>query len=515
MINCEISNTCNSESPEIIPLSRYQKEKTELEKIIDCKNLNILNLQLTLQYEQIKNKIYTDIIQKQTNIKLEDIIKESKNQINIYNFANGNIPIIVTNSSSSPILEIIQKTKSKTRIKKNKKITEDIDIVVETDEEESNEIQTDCKNKQTFRRVKDFIKISEKELDTKLKEDIVKAEKKIEEIVYNNFDVSQKEIIENIEELFEQLQTSRIYKPILLNIKESRRKLLGKLNLIDYSSLVLSHTTRLEDIFSKKKYNKNKINKTINSSLTPLDARFIHYEGYTNISIDIDDVQKFGLVLDILAHHEKQFVPYDNKVFFKSVKNYGLSLFELHECVEKCLINKYGFHNIIYLDRKQNNNKKGSPYSFYSLNTVKGHHRNWKMECRLEDFTLDFIDNVLPYCISLFRKIYKDVFTDNVYREDYMYKSQITEFDCEQLIQNIISLSKPNSLCKVFQQIIVNNCTLDCTETDKFNFYADDKLQQKRLESSIDTEDDISSVFKQLFDGLSTEDALKLINIKS
>jgi len=515
MINCEISNTCNSESPEIIPLSRYQKEKTELEKIIDCKNLNILNLQLTLQYEQIKNKIYTDIIQKQTNIKLEDIIKESKNQINIYNFANGNIPIIVTNSSSSPILEIIQKTKSKTRIKKNKKITEDIDIVVETDEEESNEIQTDCKNKQTFRRVKDFIKISEKELDTKLKEDIVKAEKKIEEIVYNNFDVSQKEIIENIEELFEQLQTSRIYKPILLNIKESRRKLLGKLNLIDYSSLVLSHTTRLEDIFSKKKYNKNKINKTINSSLTPLDARFIHYEGYTNISIDIDDVQKFGLVLDILAHHEKQFVPYDNKVFFKSVKNYGLSLFELHECVEKCLINKYGFHNIIYLDRKQNNNKKGSPYSFYSLNTVKGHHRNWKMECRLEDFTLDFIDNVLPYCISLFRKIYKDVFTDNVYREDYMYKSQITEFDCEQLIQNIISLSKPNSLCKVFQQIIVNNCTLDCTETDKFNFYADDKLQQKRLESSIDTEDDVSSVFKQLFDGLSKEDSLKLFNIKS
>ena len=507
MINCEISEP-----------SKYQKEKTELEKIIDCKNLNILNLQLTLQYEQMKNKIFTDIIETHTNIKLEDIIEESKNQINIYNFANGNIPIILTNfiknnSSNCPILEI---TKPKTRIKKNKKITEDIDIVVEIDEEDSVEIiQSDSKNKQTFRRVKDFIKISEKELDTKLKEDIVKAEKKIEEIVYNNFDVSQKEIIENIEELFEQLHTSRIYKPILLNIKELRRKLLGKLNLIDYSSLVSSHTTRLEDIFSKKKYNKNKINKTINSSLTPLDARFIHYEGYTNISIDIDDVQKFGLVLEILVQHEKQFVPYDNKVFFKSIKNYGLSLFELHECAEKCLINKYGFHNIIYLDRKQNNNKKGSPYSFYSLNTVKGHHRNWKMECRLEDFTLDFIDNVLPYCINLFRKIYKDVFTDNVYREDYMYKSQITEFDCEQLIQNIISLSKPNSLCKVFQQLIVNNCTLDCTETDKFNFYADDKLQQKRLESSIDNEEDVASVFKQLFDGLTTEDALKLFSIKS
>ena len=113
MINCEISEP-----------SKYQKEKTELEKIIDCKNLNILNLQLTLQYEQMKNKIFTDIIETHTNIKLEDIIEESKNQINIYNFANGNIPIILTNfiknnSSNCPILEI---TKPKTRIKKNKKI---------------------------------------------------------------------------------------------------------------------------------------------------------------------------------------------------------------------------------------------------------------------------------------------------------------------------------------------------------------------------------------------------------
>jgi hypothetical protein len=77
------------------------------------------------------------------------------------------------------------------------------------------------------------------------------------------------------------------------------------------------------------------------------------------------------------------------------------------------------------------------------LEKIKEDKRCWKMECRLEDFSTDFADNVLPYCISLFRKIYKDVFEDNIYRPDYMTKSQILEFDCEQLVQNIILLAQP------------------------------------------------------------------------
>ena len=136
------------------------------------------------------------------------------------------------------------------------------------------------------------------------------------------------------------------------------------------------------------------------------------------------------------------------------------------------------------------------------------------MECRLEDFTLDFIDNVLPYCINLFRKIYKDVFADNIYRTDYMFKSQITEFDCEQLIQNIIFLAKPNLLFKTFQQIIIDNCTFTSTETDKFNLYGDDKLQQKRLSSFQNSDQDISKIFERLFDGITPEDSLKLLYSK-
>ena len=512
----------------------YIIKNSKLETKLKNKDIIIMNLQLRLQYEQIKNKVYANIIQTQTGIQLEDIIKESKNEINVYNFENGNIPVIVHDfinpSKRSTSLEDIKPQKyiiepSVNKTKKNKVIEEN-DLIVEdeeTPEEKHNDIDgiessplisKPIRIQPKFRRVKEYIKISEKELDTKLKEDVVRVEKELEEIVYNNFDVSHKEIIDNIEELFVQINTNRVYTANLFTMKELRRKLLGKINLEEYTSLILSHVKRLEDIFTNKNYNKKKINQVIHTTLTPLDTRLIYYEGYSNVIMDVDDVQKFGLALGVLVNHQKQFVPYDNKVFFRNIKNYGLSLFELQECIEKYLINIYGFHNIIYLNRNQIKNKKGGdPYSFYSLDTVK-EHRYWKMECRLEDFTLDFIDNLLPYCINLFRKIYKDIFTDNVYRPDYMSKSQITEFDCEQLIQNIISLAKPNSLCKTIQQIIIDNCTFTTTETDKFNLYGDDKLQQKRLASAVDTDDDISKVFKRVFDGLSTEDALKLLYSK-
>ena len=188
-------------------------------------------------------------------------------------------------------------------------------------------------------------------------------------------------------------------------------------------------------------------------------------------------------------------------------------MFELRECVERCLINKYGFQNIIYLSRPKSSIK--DPYSFYTLEKIKEDKRCWKMECRLEDFSIDFTDNVLPYCISLFRKIYKDVFEDNIYRPDYMTKSQILEFDCEQLVQNIILLAQPISLYKMFHELIISKSTFTSTESDKFNLYGDDKLQQKRFESNTnDSDEDTCQIIKRLFDGISHDDAVNLLNSK-
>ena len=107
----------------------------------------------------------------------------------------------------------------------------------------------------------------------------------------------------------------------------------------------------------------------------------------------------------------------------------------------------------------------------------------------------------------MFRKIYCDVFSDNIFRLDYQSKSTITEFDCEQLLQNTIMLSKPIDLCKLVQSIIIKNCTLVSTESDKFNMKSDDKLQKKRYSNGeFGNCYDFNDTIKSLFDGINQAD---------
>lgn len=479
-------------------------KNTQLETRLKTKDMSIMNLQLRLQFEQMKNKIYANIIQTQTDIKLDDIIQESDKEIHVFNFENGNIPLVVHEfATQKKESYIIEPPKSKPRKKiKRIKIEEPVtDLVVEEDEPKE-------QKKKTYRTVKEYIKTSEKELGSKLQEHVVEVDKEIDQIVYNNFDVSHKEISEALEKLFENIKDSRVYTVSLASMRRMRKKLLGKLTLDEYITLLEEHIKRLEEIFSGRKYPQKKVIKIISSALTPLDMRLAFFDGYTNINIEIDEVQKFGLALEILTEHQKQFVRYDKKLFFNNIKNYSMSLFDLRDCVERCLINRYGFQNVIYLVRPKSTLK--DPYAFYTLEKVK-EKRYWKMECRLEDFATDFSDNVMPYCISLFRKIYKDVFNDNVYRPDYMSKSQIMEFDCEQLIQNIILLCQPMRLCRMFQELIVEKSTFTPTESDKFNLYGDDKFQQKRFASNRDLDEETCQVIKRLFDGISEEDAMSVV----
>jgi hypothetical protein len=481
-------------------------KNTQLETRLKSKDMSIMNLQLRLQFEQMKNKIYSNIIQTQTDINIDDIIKEEEGVIHVFNFENGNIPLVVhefaTQKKESYVIEP-PKPKPRRKIRRVKIEEPVTDIVVEQDDDEKKVVK-----KKTYRTVKEYIKTSEKELGSKLQEYVVRVDKEIDQIVYNNFDVSHKDITESLEKLFDAIISSRVYTVSLSSMQKLRKKLLGKLTLVEYTTLLHEHVKRLNDIFSGRKCTQKKINKIVSSALTPLDMRLAFYSGYTNMNIEIDDVQKFGLALEILTEHQKMFVPYKKQTFFKSIRNYSLSLFELRDCVERCMINRYGFQNVIYLVRPKSTSK--DPYAFYTLEKVK-EKRCWKMECRMEDFSIDFADNLLPYCVALFRRIYKDVFNDNVYRSDYMEKSQITEFDCEQLIQNIILLGQPMGLCKMFQDVIISKSTFTPTESDKFNLYGDDKFQQKRFSSTRDIDEETCQVIKRLFDGISEEDALHVI----
>jgi hypothetical protein len=128
------------------------------------------------------------------------------------------------------------------------------------------------------------------------------------------------------------------------------------------------------------------------------------------------------------------------------------------------------------------------------------------MDCRLEDFSNNLINNILPYMINIFRNLYRDVFNDNEFRPKFNEYCQLTECDCEQLLQNIILMGQPKEFCNIIRNKVKIKAVYHPTENDKFNIIGDDTLQRKRFQHK--EEIDLIDILKQLFDGISSEEAV-------
>jgi hypothetical protein len=89
-----------------------------------------------------------------------------------------------------------------------------------------------------------------------------------------------------------------------------------------------------------------------------------------------------------------------------------------------------------------------------------------------------------------------------------------TNDECEQLLHNIITLAKPMEMCKIVQKIIMKECEITPSEIDKFDFYGDDKIQQKKFQKhfSENIKENPIDVIISLFDTITEEDAYKIVN---
>ena len=312
------------------------------------------------------------------------------------------------------------------------------------------------------------------------------------------------------EECFENIKSSRVYTKSLEAIKRTRMNIIGSMLYDDYKNLLISHTATLNNIFNSKNYAEKKIIQNITKSLSSLDMRILLYNGYTNVVLDMDDIQKFKTCLELSVSNHQVFVPFNNE-YVKYFQNYSSAVFSLKDNIERCLFNCYGFFNIIYLPI--NKSSDNDPYSFYILDKVEKNKRFWNMDCRLEELSNKIITNIRPYYMELFRKLYFDVFHDNEYRKNYSSTNTITENDCEQLIQNIFILSNPKKFCNYFRNIVKNKATFQASVKDKFNIHGDDPLQKKRFENT--KEFDVVEIVKLLFDNITSEESVDLYREKN
>lgn len=503
-------------------------------------------LKIELRFSQLENKVYKQIILNSNlpeNVKscfdnFQSIIEENIKEIvkdfkpfkldNIKETTKDTAKDTNKNTNKETIKETTKETKKRIEMENTSDRfsveLDDIDLQIENkvenlkvenlkedktqnkvEQNEENKVET---HKKTFKRVNEFVKNTEEELHANIEKKIEEVEKKHEKIILEKGDTDT--IKQKIDLLFEKLKSSKIYQSIIIEIKKERTNLLGIVSIIDYIKILETHYNIIKTYFETKSFNTKKIQEMLLKSMTTIDLRLGHFKGYTTTTLEPDDMENFSNSLNLFIDHKKDFIPYDNISIYSNIKNYSIAMFDIKNCIKRCIVNTYGCNNIVYI--KYSKSSKDDPYTFYVLKKVDK-CRSWIMDCRLENFSLCLVSNVLPYCIDLFRKIYKDVFEDNIYREGYMNKLNETKDECDQLLSNIITLSKPMEMCKLIQNIVISNCEITPSEIDKFDFYGDDKLQQKKFQKHFSEqikENSIDTILS-LFDNITEDDAVKLL----
>jgi hypothetical protein len=464
-------NKCGFNTNVIKNINEHVKFCTESLKIeTECEKLKKL-----LSIERCKVAILTELLKNNSSINLSDFINTEENIVNFYNTDDLSFKI------HSTTLETIPKKSSTSK--------------------------KDLNRKHVYRSIKNSIPLMPMETETQ-------NEFEIEvETVNNNieepFDIKKNQ--DDIDCHYKKLEQSRIYTKILDDIKEKRWSLFSKVNLEEYKTLLIFHIKKLEEIFTEKKYADKKIKQIVLKSLYAIEARILYYDSYFNSYIEVDEIEKFKLLLENNIEHPKELVPFDENKIYKYFLNYSIVLFPLSKLFEMFLFNKYKFNNIIYLPLAKSS--LDNPYSFYTLEKIHNDKRYWKMDCRLDYFSCSLITNLSDHMIKTFRTIYKDVFGDNEYREKYVYNCQITECDLEQLLENILVLSKPKQFCIQLQKLIVKNSKYIPGDNDKFNLSGDDSLQRKRF---IELEDvDGCEIYRRIFDNITIEKSIDLYRIRT
>jgi hypothetical protein len=312
-----------------------------------------------------------------------------------------------------------------------------------------------------------------------------------------------------IKDIFERFTNSKnIQNKNIIELKKVRKVMFATMPLTGYIDMCKEHVTVLTQIFADKGFVEKKIITTLRSTLTPLDLRLLRYNGYFNSHVDIDELQRFQNNLATLTPSPPEYVVLNTNTICENMYNYGSVLFPVRTNLLRVLFNRNGMNNLIYLELEKST--KNDPHSFYYLESVNNNKRFWVMDCRLEDFTNSIINNLVPYMIDNFKKMYRDVFGDNDYRADYKKRCQLTDCDCEQLLKNIFTLSDFKTASKMIRSLVKDNATHVRDEKDNFNMFSDDALQKKRFSKT--NKDYLTDIPKQLFTTISVEEITEFTN---
>ena len=487
--NTGFSNPITKLNEKYISIKNENKILTDkLNDFTDQRN-KLEELERKLHIEKTKVKIYQNLLENNSDIRIDDILLENNEGLSFNNPTDSLKIFIYENFQNSNEYNLIHSDNNVENISKN---------IPKKDK------------KHTYRPIK-------KGIEPNVNEEIIEQQQtyneQIEQIInkHDSENLSLDNAGEIFTQCFTQIKEQKTYNRLLSIIQKKRSSILKLCTLESYRDIIIQHITELENIFRLKSYTDKKLQTLVLKSLSPLESRLTNYKRYYQVELDIDEIDKVNELLQIQNCENNNYKLFNLESLANKFMNYSSVLFPIEKLLEIFLSNRFGYYNLVYVPLEKNTEK--DPFSFYVLEKIEGETKKWVMDCRLESLVIELNRKILPYMVSLFRKLYKDVFNDNEFRSNYTSFCPLTQYDCELLLQNIVKLYNIKEFSEIIRNIVKKKFMYSPSNNDKFNLSSDDPLQRKRFKEQEDV--DLVDIVRLLFTGVSSEEAVDLLRNKN
>jgi hypothetical protein len=386
-----------------------------------------------LKCEYFKSKVFAKIAEKFSGVDMKEFFKEKPDRIDIYPNTKFNLVI----HPAQPQTTEEKEKKKKEHYMSLKHITDDI-----VPEETVDERQKTIKEK----------------INTSSHENIMKEISTVlETINKTNYNESVKKL------------------------KQNRKKIVPNITHDTYIIMLRHHYNVFEQMVNSESQKKK--DSYIEKAFSPLEHRLLLSQYNIKFNIEPSDIELYHCLIPEEATY-LELVPFNKEKYFKQSLTYDLAFSHIQDIIKRTLFNKYGYHNVVYMNIKKTDEK----YTFYYLDKIEGGKRFWKFDYKLENFADRFCDIAVDRIVFYFRQLYSSVFHYNTLRPDFLKKATNLEFEFEQLIQNLILISDRNNMYKMFQQLVYEEAQFKPSEIDKVNQY-NDRLQSRKNFNDVSDED--------------------------
>lgn len=163
-----------------------------------------------------------------------------------------------------------------------------------------------------------------------------------------------KDCLQEINALFLTLPEAHHYTQIINNIKKLRLSLQNIITVEQYIETIKIQTERLKNFLkADKKWSDKKISGMLEKFLTPLEFFLSQTKGYEKQMYEVDELTKFqSCVLKGCLYHTEKLQPFQSSVLFNHFTTCSMALFDITTLSKFFFNNKYNTNNLVYIAAK-------------------------------------------------------------------------------------------------------------------------------------------------------------------